>query len=83
MPELYFPIYMYIKSNVRNAIAFYTVCGTIAIGIIGIAFKAKEASRAMSPEDTIAELPQDQVTCLTEGTTEDGETFFVSCGGFF
>lgn len=48
-------ILLYMHSSIRNTIAFYLVCATIAVGIAGIAFKAKEASRAMSPEATLAE----------------------------
>ncbi len=69
------------KSSVRNAIAFYTVCSTIAIGIVGIAFKAKEASRAMSLEENPG-ASQDPA-CTPEAKAEDEETFFVNCGGFF
>jgi hypothetical protein len=70
------------KLSLRNAIAFYTVCSTIAIGIVGIAFKAQEASRAMSVEENPGTAPQDPA-CTPEARAADEETFFVNCGGFF
>lgn len=70
------------KSTLRNTIAFYTVCSTIVAGIVGIAFKAKEASRAISLEENPASSSQDP-QCTPEARAEDEETFFVNCGGFY
>jgi hypothetical protein len=70
------------KQSLRNAIAFYTICSTIAVGIIGIAFKAREASRAISLEENPTAAPQDP-TCTPEARAADEETFFVNCGGFY
>jgi hypothetical protein len=52
MPERVYFLYMH--QSLRNTIALYIICATIAIGIVGIVFKAKEASRAMSFEETTA-----------------------------
>lgn len=71
------------RSSLRNTIAFYTICSTVAIGIIGIAFKAREASRAMSFEENLAVSPKAVVSCTPEARAEDEEIFFVSCGGFY
>lgn len=71
------------KLSIRNTIAFYTVCSTIAVGIVGIAFKAKEASRAMSPEDTSTDAALMNAQCTPEARAENEEIFFVNCGGFY
>jgi len=71
------------KSSIRNTIALYTVCSTIAVGIVGIAFKAKEASRAMSLEDAAAKSIATDAQCTPEARAENEEIFFVNCGGFY